>query len=99
MKLRVFGYWLLPIGALLLGLLPAMVHYQQAKRGRTYHGEGNFRLAYARGCAREYESKYGRRPDIPELTQWASEHLSKDLVHMKITDEWNAGWNDPPPRP
>jgi hypothetical protein len=94
MKIKRLIYWLVPVGALLLGAIPGLIDHHWLKLSVRYMVAGNLSCALARGYAREYEEKHGRKPDIGELDKWASERFAADLERMKFDNQFIARWKD-----
>ncbi|HEX2748453.1 MAG TPA: hypothetical protein VHM91_10675 [Verrucomicrobiales bacterium] len=96
MKAGRLMFWLVPAGALFLGFLPGLMNRQWWERCRHYNSPRNVRLALARGYAREFESKNGRKPDTEELSRYAGEHFAGDFEQHKVDEYLTSRWKEPP---
>jgi hypothetical protein len=89
--------WLIPSAAVLLVVIPTIIDLRWRKAGAHYAKKGNHSCALARGYAREFEAKHGRKPNITELSRYASERFAAQLENSKMDWDYIANWNDRAP--
>jgi hypothetical protein len=87
MKRHRFRRIILPALLFLFGFSPAIVelYHKWVLKGYRRH-ENHGCVLLARGYAREFEEKFGRRPSIEELTAWATQRFAEDVDRMHFLD-------------
>jgi hypothetical protein len=78
---------LLPALLFLFGFSPAILELYHRWVLKNYGlRENHGCVLLARGYAREFEGKFGRRPSIEELTAWATQRFGEAVDKMDFLD-------------
>lgn len=90
MKFRRTLRWLLPLSAFLGGAVPGLAAVYWTKVLIKYQRVDGTSCLLARGYAREFELKEGRKPDMAELRQWAEKRFREDMKKVRIEADFRV---------